>query len=393
MADAPAGEKCCVAGVVTQSPQTYRARTGVEVTRLQAADDTGLLALTFFHQSYVRQALRPGQRYLFFGTVEGVGRRKTMVNPLFDREGTGRQTGRIVPVYRRTEGITNALLSGAVERILADCLDQVPEDLPTAVRERYQLAQAGWAMRTIHFPASWEELEVARRRLVFEELFYFSAGLELMRKRRSRGTGVVCRSGDLTAFYATLPFQLTGAQRRAAQEAARDLTGGAPMNRLLQGDVGSGKTVVGAACVWLMAQNGYQSAMMAPTEILAEQHLKTLRDLLGQSGVRVELLTGSLSQGEKRRVYEALARGEVDLVVGTHALLSDPVAFANLGLVITDEQHRFGVQQRAALIQKGRQESRVPHVLVMSATPIPRTLALIIYGDLEVSVILSLIHI
>ena len=387
VADAPAGEKCCVAGVVTQSPQTYRARTGVEVTRLQAADDTGLLALTFFHQSYVRQALRPGQRYLFFGTVEGVGRRKTMVNPLFDREGTGRQTGRIVPVYRRTEGITNALLSGAVERILADCLDQVPEDLPTAVRERYQLAQAGWAMRTIHFPASWEELEVARRRLVFEELFYFSAGLELMRKRRSRGTGVVCRSGDLTAFYATLPFQLTGAQRRAAQEAARDLTGGAPMNRLLQGDVGSGKTVVGAACVWLMAQNGYQSAMMAPTEILAEQHLKTLRDLLGQSGVRVELLTGSLSQGEKRRVYEALARGEVDLVVGTHALLSDPVAFANLGLVITDEQHRFGVQQRAALIQKGRQESRVPHVLVMSATPIPRTLALLLYGELDVSVI------
>ena len=387
VADAPPGEKCCVAGVVTQPPQTYRARTGVEVTRLQAADDTGTLALTFFHQSYVRQALRPGQRYIFYGAVEGSGRRKTMVNPLFDREGAGRQTGRIVPVYRRTEGITNTLLTGALERILADCVEQIPDDLPAAVRERYQLAQAGWALRTIHFPASWEELEIARRRLVFEELFYFSAGLELMRKRRSRGTGVVCRSGDLTGFYKTLPFQLTGAQRRSAEEAARDLTSGVPMNRLLQGDVGSGKTVVGAACIWLMARNGYQSAMMAPTEILAEQHVKTLRDLLGPSGVRVELLTGSLPQAEKRRVYGALQQGQVDLVVGTHALLSDPVAFAKLGLVITDEQHRFGVHQRAALIQKGRQEAQVPHVLVMSATPIPRTLALILYGELDVSII------
>ena len=387
VASAPAGEKCCVAAEITEPPRTSRTRTGMEMTRFRAADDTGFLTLTFFHQSYVRSALRPGQRYLFYGPVEGAGPRKTMVNPLFDREGTGHQTGRIVPVYRRTEGISNALLAGAVERGLTDCVDQIPEDLPPGVRSRYHLAQAGWAVRSVHFPASWEELELARRRLVFEELFYFSAGLELLRKGRVQEAGPACVDGDLTAFYRLLPFQLTGAQRRAAAEAVRDLTRGVPMNRLLQGDVGSGKTVVGAACVWLMAKNGYQSALMAPTEILAEQHAKTLRALLGQSGVTVALLTGSMTAAEKRQVCGALARGEADLVVGTHALLSDPVDFASLGLVITDEQHRFGVRQRAALVQKGRRGALVPHVLVMSATPIPRTLALILYGDLDVSVI------
>ena len=393
VADAPEGERCCVAATVTEAPSTGCTRSGLEITRLKAADDTGVLALTFFRQSYVRTALRVGQRYIFYGSLETFNSRKTMVNPVFDRvteeRQTGRtgRTGRIVPVYRLTGGITNALLMGAVDRALEDCGEQIPDAMPPAVRQRYQLAQAAWSVRQIHFPDSWETLEVARRRLIFEELFYFSAGLELMRKGRDREPGPVCQDGDLTGFYALLPFTLTNAQRRAAEEAARDLISGAPMNRLLQGDVGSGKTVVGAACVWLMARSGFQSAMMAPTEILAEQHAKTLRSLLEPGGIQVALLTGSLPAAEKRRVCDRIVTGGADLVIGTHALLSDPVEFARLGLVITDEQHRFGVHQRSTLVQKGRQGDGAPHVLVMSATPIPRTLALILYGDLDVSVI------
>lgn len=386
IAEAPVGEKSCVVAMVAELPRTTWVRKGMDFTRLRAVDDTGSLVITFFHQSYVRSALEVGERYVFYGIVEGTLWRKTMTNPVFEREGAGRFTGCIMPIYPLTEGISQQLLSGSVRRVLPDCLEQLTDDLPETVRKRYKLAQIGYAIRCIHLPGSWEELEVARRRLVFEELFYFSAGLGLLRQRRSQGQGPTCRNGDLTGFYESLPFSLTGAQKRAAEEAARDLMGGKPMNRLLQGDVGSGKTVVGAACVWLMAQNGYQSAMMVPTEILADQHVNTLRALLGKSGIRIGLLTGSMRQAEKRNMYEALALGAVNFVVGTHALLSDPVTFANLGLVITDEQHRFGVHQRAVLARKGGQEVS-PHVLVMSATPIPRTLALILYGDLDVSIL------
>lgn len=383
--DAPIGEKCCVTAVVIEQPRTTRITRGREVTRLRVADDTGAMTITFFGQSYVRTALRVGQTYVFYGAVEGTQRRKGMTNPLFEGEQRRQSTGRIMPIYSLTAGISNQLIANAV----AWCLEQPElepvETLPQAVRQRYQLASRSYAVRTAHFPPSWEELAIARRRLIFEELFYFSIGLALLRQRRTQDRGVQCANGDLSGFYALLPFQLTGAQRRAAEEAAADLTRGVPMNRLLQGDVGSGKTVVGAACVWLMAQNGHQSALMATTEILAQQHAQTLRTLLAPSGIRVGLLTGSLRASERRRICEEMALGTVDLVVGTHALLTEDVTFSNLGLVITDEQHRFGVDQRAALAGKGG--ALPPHVLVMSATPIPRTLALLLYGDLEVSII------
>lgn len=382
---APVGEKCCVAAVVVEAPRTTRITKGREVTRLRVADDSGVLQLTFFGQSYVRTALQVGQSYVFYGGVEGTQRRKGMTNPIFEPEQRRQDTCRIMPIYPLTAGISNHLLASAVEWCLNQPGAEWPEDLPPAIRQRYQLATRTYAVRIAHFPPSWEELAIARRRLVFEELFYFSIGLALLRQRRTEEAGIRCASGDLSGFYALLPFQLTGAQRRAAEDAARDLTRGVPMNRLLQGDVGSGKTVVGAACVWLMAQNGCQSALMAPTEILAQQHAQTLQSLLAPSGIRVGLLTGSLRAAEKRKMYDAMATGTVDLVVGTHALLTDGVTFANLGLVITDEQHRFGVNQRAALAQKGG--AIHPHVLVMSATPIPRTLALLLYGDLEVSII------
>ena len=382
---APVGEKCCVSAVVVETPRTSRITKGREVTRLRAADDTGVLNITFFGQSYVRTALQAGQSYVFYGTIEGTQRRKGMTNPIFEPEHRRQDTGRIMPIYPLTAGISNHLLASAVAWCLEQPWAEWPEDLPQTIRQRYHLATRTYAVRIAHFPPSWEELAIARRRLVFEELFYFSIGLALLRQRRTEEEGIRCASGDLRGFYALLPFQFTGAQRRAAEDAARDLTRGVPMNRLLQGDVGSGKTVVGAACVWLMAQSGYQSALMAPTEILAQQHAQTLQTLLAPSGIRVGLLTGSLRAAEKRKIYDAMATGAVDLVVGTHALLTDGVTFANLGLVITDEQHRFGVNQRAALAQKGK--GIHPHVLVMSATPIPRTLALLLYGDLEVSII------
>ena len=382
---APVGEKCCVSAVVVETPRTSRITKGREVTRLRAADDTGVLNITFFGQSYVRTALQVGQSYVLYGTIEGTQRRKGMTNPIFEPEHRRQDTGRIMPIYPLTAGISNHLLASAVAWCLEQPWAEWPEDLPQTIRQRYHLATRTYAVRIAHFPPSWEELAIARRRLVFEELFYFSIGLALLRQRRTEEEGIRCASGDLRDFYALLPFQLTGAQRRAAEDAARDLTRGVPMNRLLQGDVGSGKTVVGAACVWLMAQSGYQSALMAPTEILAQQHAQTLQTMLAPSGIRVGLLTGSLRAAEKRKIYDAMATGAVDLVVGTHALLTDQVTFANLGLVITDEQHRFGVNQRAALAQKGK--GIHPHVLVMSATPIPRTLALLLYGDLEVSII------
>lgn len=386
--DAPEGENCCVSGIVAQWGVTSYIRKGMQVTKLRVVDAESTLYLTFFNQTYVRQALVPGETFIFYGTVERSGQRVSMVNPMFEREGKRHFTGRIMPVYPLTAGISNYMLSEAIRAVLVDCGASIPDPLPESMRKAHQLAGVGYALQNIHFPRSFEELEVARRRLVFEELFFFSAGLVLMKGRRAVGEGYPCPEGDLQDYFDTLPFTLTAAQQRAIREAEADLRKGVPMNRLIQGDVGSGKTVVAAACAWLAAKNGTQAALMAPTEILAEQHFRTLSPLLEKSGLRVGLLTGSMRAKQKRDIYERMELGMLDLVVGTHALLSDGVRFRRLGLVITDEQHRFGVGQRAALTEKGQnREGKTPHVLVMSATPIPRTLALILYGDLEVSII------
>ena len=385
--DAPEGEPCCVLGIVAERPVTSYIRKGMELTKTRVVDGGGQIYLTFFNQNYVRHTLTPGETYVFYGTVERNGNRRSMVNPMFEREGKRHFTGRIMPVYPLTAGISNYVMSQAIRTVLVDCGAGMIDPLPQDLRQAYHLAGLGYALQNIHFPKNFEELEVARRRLVFEELFFFSAGLALMRARRSVGEGYPCPAGALEDYIQTLPFALTGAQCRAIGEAERDLRTEVPMNRLIQGDVGSGKTVVAAACAWLVAKNGYQAAMMAPTEILAEQHYHTLAPLLAKSGLRVGLLTGSMKAKEKRDLYQRLELGMVDLIVGTHALLSEGVLFRRLALVITDEQHRFGVDQRGTLTQKGEgRDGRRPHVLVMSATPIPRTLALILYGDLEVSI-------
>lgn len=383
IADAPAGDPVCISAVIATQPHLAHIRKGLDLVKVKAVDETGVLDLTFFNQPYVRNALHVGESFIFFGKADGEGPRRSMTNPAFEPAGTGRITGRIVPVYPLTEGITNRLLTDCIRLVLPDLTARMEDPLPASLRERYGLIGRAAAYQQIHAPENFAELESARHRLAFEELFFLAIGLCRLKGRRDQSEGPDCSGGRLKDYLSLLPFPLTGAQLRAAEDCARDLAGGTPMNRLIQGDVGSGKTVVAAAAVYLTAKSGYQSALMAPTEILAEQHFRTLSELLEPAGIHAALLTGSTGVRARRDLNERLALGMTDLVIGTHALITDQVEIPNLGLVITDEQHRFGVNQRASLTAKGTH----PHVLVMSATPIPRTLALLIYGDLDVSII------
>ena len=380
--DAPAA----VSALIAEPLRTSYLRPGMEVTKGRAVDHTGQLDLTFFNQSYVRRALHPGQAYVFYGQVTGIGLHRQMTNPRFEPEGKGELTGGITPVYPRSAGISQNFLISLLRTAFPACLDQIEDPLPPALRAEHRLIDAPQAYRSIHLPATWEDLQAARRRLMFEELFCLNLGLTYLRTRRESESALPFPNQDLAALTDSLPFQLTQAQRRAIDEAAADLCKPTPMSRLLQGDVGSGKTVVAAACALFAYQNDCQAAFMAPTELLAHQHQATLETLLRQAGLRVALLIGSMTPAQKRQTTAALATGEIDLVVGTHALLSEGVQFARLGLVITDEQHRFGVGQRAALAAKSGGVLH-PHVLVMSATPIPRTLALMLYGDLDLSIL------
>lgn len=379
------GETVCIVATVAQVPTLSRVRKGLELIRVRVADETSTMVVTFFNQTYVKEALHLGESYVFYGKIEAMGRQRQMTNPIFEQEGQAQFTGCILPIYPLTTGVSNHILVKLIRRCVDECAAQMPERLPEQLRLEYKLAQSAFSFHNIHFPESWESLELARRRFIFEEFFYLTCGMALLRSRRDQVTGTVFAQMLWEPFYARLPFPLTGAQKRAIGEAAADLSSGKAMNRLVQGDVGSGKTAVAAACAWLCRENGYQSAMMAPTEILAEQHYRSLSSLLAPAGMRVGLLTGGRTAGEKRKVRAALAQGDIDLIVGTHALLSEGVEFQKLALVITDEQHRFGVAQRAGLSEKAGE--RTPHVLVMSATPIPRTLALIVYGDLDVSIL------
>ena len=384
VAAAPVDIPVCLELLVAEPPRLSRIRKGLELVKARLVDDTGSLTATFFNQTYMKDALRPGETYIVYGKVEGPPGRRQMTNPVCERSDRVRFTGCILPVYALTHGISNNLLAGLARRCVDECAGQLEEVLPGPLRREHALAAAEFACRNIHFPRDEEALELARRRLIFEELFYLTCGMALLRTRRDEAAGVPFAIPPVEEFLALLPFPLTGAQRRVMDEIAADVSAGAPMNRLVQGDVGSGKTMVAAWGAWLAAKNGRQCALMAPTELLAEQHFRSLAPLLEQAGLRVGLLTGAVKGRARKELLAALAAGELDLLIGTHALLSEGVDYADLGLVITDEQHRFGVAQRAALSAKAR---RPPHVLVLSATPIPRTLSLVIYGDLDVSVI------
>ena len=377
------GEMSCVCAVVAGEAKLSHIRKGLDLVKLRVVDESGALELTYFNQSYLKNTFHTGETYVFYGRAEGTPRRLQMTNPLFEREGAHQITGRIMPISPLTAGVSQSMLYKAVEQGLAACVDELPDILPEDMRLAHQLCHTRFAYENIHFPTGDEALAAARRRLAFEELFLLALGLKLLRSRRTFVAGKRCRDTDPSPFFAALPFSLTGAQRRAVDDIARDLSLERPMNRLCQGDVGSGKTMVAAAAIYMAAKNGLQCALMAPTEILAEQHYRSLAPLLTPLGISCALLTASIRAKERRALNEALRSGALSLVIGTHALLSPDVQYQNLGLVVTDEQHRFGVDQRAALSAKGEN----PHLLVMSATPIPRTLALMIYGDLDVSVL------
>ncbi len=378
------GKPACVHAMITSEPEHKYIRRGMETLRFRIADATGAMTVTYFNQTWLKNRLHRGESYVFYGKVQLMGHSFSFANPVFEPESeAGRVTGRIMPVYRLTSGINQRDIGQGVRRILDEAGMALPNALPERVERANSLCTARYAYENIHFPENARSLGLARQRLVFEELFTLVCALSLVRGEGEDKPGIALKACDFGEFFATLPFEPTGAQKRAIDECARDMASGKLMNRLIQGDVGSGKTLVAAALVWLAAKNGVQSAFMAPTELLAEQHYATLSGFLAPFNLKVVKLTGSMRPKEKRESLSAIASGEAALAVGTHALIGEGVEFSRLGLVITDEQHRFGVKQRAALSAKGES----PHVLVMSATPIPRTLALIIYGDLDVSLI------
>ena len=383
LCDLEADKPACFRAMVMSTPRTHHIRQGLDLTKVSVADHSGRLNLTFFNSRFAAENLEYGREYIFYGTLSGDFTGYGMTNPVFESpDSPAVTTRRVLPIYPLTAGLTNQAVLKAVRQALAVC-DPPAEVLPQAVREQYGILDAQEAYRAIHEPADMDEAMQARKRMIFEEFFVFSAGLSLMRAARAQKRTPPYRDTDLTPFYRQLPFSLTGAQQRAIGEILADFQKGTPMNRLVQGDVGSGKTMVAAAAACCAARNGCQTALMAPTEILAEQHYASLSRLFAPLGISVALLSGSMAAKEKRAVREGLLDGTVQIAVGTHALISESTVFHNLGLVITDEQHRFGVGQRSRLGAKGDD----PHLLVMSATPIPRTLALLMYGDLEVSVL------
>ncbi|MCI5837339.1 MAG: ATP-dependent DNA helicase RecG [Veillonellaceae bacterium] len=363
-----------------------RPRARLSILTVTISDDTGLAELVYFNQPFRRKLFREGERVVASGKVKAGYRQWQIANAEVEFPAPGeRVRGRIRPVYPLTEGLRAGALEEWISRALTATAD--PDDtLPAELRARLGFSSRRESLRKIHRPTTVAEYEAARHELAFDELFYLQLGVLRLRRRREQGTqGIKCApNGELTAaLYRRLPYRLTGDQLRALQDICDDMESLLPMRRLLQGDVGSGKTAVAALAMAKAVENGYQAVLMAPTEILAKQHEESLREMFAGLPVRIDCLTGRLPAAEREEVLARLRRHETDLVVGTHALFGDEVELPALGLVITDEQHRFGVRQRMALEQKGQ----LPHTLVMTATPIPRTLTLSVYGDLDVSLI------
>ena len=376
----PFGEQCCIRAVVTNAPSGMKTKGGVMIFKATATDGEGIVMLTFFNNKYVVNQLFEEQEYLFFGKINQniIGGRE-MLSPRFVK---AESNNRIRPVYRQTEKLTTKSIETVTANAFSMLRGSIEETLPEYLIIKYRLMGREDALRAMHFPENDEMLKAARRRLVFEELLGMQLGLLWLRERSRSSTSVRIGNDYTAEFISYLPYDPTNAQKRCINECMEDMKSQRPMNRLLQGDVGSGKTTVAAALIYNAVKNGYQCALMVPTEVLAEQHCKSLSKIFA-GRVSMALLTGSVKASQKKLIKSGLADGSIDLVVGTHALISEDVEFKKLGFVITDEQHRFGVRQRTALAKKGLN----PHTLVMSATPIPRTLGLIIYGDLDISVI------
>ena len=381
IAEAPSDTECVVKAEVFAKPGGRILPGGRRMERITAGDDVSSLEVTWFNNPYAVQKLELGQEYYFQGTVTGGMLRRQMVNPQV-RTDAQVASSPFEAVYPQTEGLTSSAIAKCVRQLLPH-VELLPDPLPPGMLKKYRLLPKADAVRAIHCPASEEEAFAARRRLIYEELLVLQLGIGRMKNHGAASTGAPMQKADVSPFWDALPFSPTGAQRRAVEEILTDMAGETSMNRLLQGDVGSGKTLVAAAAIWTCIRAGYQAALLAPTEILASQHAENLNRLLAPFGMRVALLTGGMKAAPRRTTLAAIRNDEADLIVGTHAILSEGVDFARLGLAVVDEQHRFGVRQRGLLAEKAAN----PHLLVMSATPIPRTLGLLMYGDLDISIL------
>ena len=381
IAEAPADTECVVKAEVFAKPGGRILPGGRRMERITAGDDVSSLEITWFNNPYAAQKLELGQEYYFQGIVTGGMLRRQMVNPQV-RTDAQVKSSPFEAVYPQTEGLTSSAIARCVRQLLPHA-ELLPDPLPPEMLKKYRLLSKADAVRAIHCPATEEEAFAARRRLIYEELLVLQLGIGRMKNHGAASTGAPMKKADASPFWESLPFSPTGAQRRAVEEILTDMSGETSMNRLLQGDVGSGKTLVAAAAIWACIRAGYQAALLAPTEILASQHAENLNRLLSPFGMRVALLTGGMKAAARRTTLAAIRDDEADLIVGTHAILSEGVEFARLGLAVVDEQHRFGVRQRGLLAEKAAN----PHLLVMSATPIPRTLGLLMYGDLDISIL------
>ena len=381
IAEAPADTECVVKAEVFAKPGGRILPGGRRMERITAGDDISSLEITWFNNPYAAQKLELGQEYYFQGIVTGGMLRRQMVNPQV-RTDAQVKSSPFEAVYPQTEGLTSSAIAKCVRQLLPHA-ELLPDPLPSEMLKKYRLLSKADAVRAIHCPATEEEAFAARRRLIYEELLVLQLGIGRMKNHGAASTGAPMKKADASPFWESLSFSPTGAQRRAVEEILTDMSGETSMNRLLQGDVGSGKTLVAAAAIWACIRAGYQAALLAPTEILASQHAENLNRLLSPFGMRVALLTGGMKAAARRTTLAAIRDDEADLIVGTHAILSEGVEFARLGLAVVDEQHRFGVRQRGLLAEKAAN----PHLLVMSATPIPRTLGLLMYGDLDISIL------
>ena len=381
IAEAPADTECVVKAEVFAKPGGRILPGGRRMERITAGDDVSSLEITWFNNPYAAQKLELGQEYYFQGIVTGGMLRRQMVNPQV-RTDAQVKSSPFEAVYPQTEGLTSSAIAKCVRQLLPHA-ELLPDPLPPEMLKKYRLLSKADAVRAIHCPTTEEEAFAARRRLIYEELLVLQLGIGRMKNHGAASTGAPMKKADASPFWESLSFSPTGAQRRAVEEILTDMSGEPSMNRLVQGDVGSGKTLVAAAAIWACIRAGYQAALLAPTEILASQHAENLNRLLSPFGMRVALLTGGMKAAARRTTLAAIRDDEADLIVGTHAILSEGVEFARLGLAVVDEQHRFGVRQRGLLAEKAAN----PHLLVMSATPIPRTLGLLMYGDLDISIL------
>ena len=378
------GEEALIEAIVVNRMTEIRLK-GKTMYKLQVRDESGIGTAIWFNQSYLKNKFQVGKKYKFYGKISNAFGKITIQSPVFDEEEKNNNTGKIIPIYPLTYQLSQNVLRKIIENGLKEVEGGLQETLPSYLLEEYHLQNLQQAMKHIHFPNEFKDFTIARKRLVFEELLSTQlALLELKNMSLTEGNGIAFHEeAKMSDIIHQLPFRLTGAQRRVLEEIDTNMESPKAMNRLLQGDVGSGKTVIAMCAAYKAVKSGYQAAIMAPTAILATQHLENFQKMLANTGIRVELLISGITKKKKEDILHRLANGEIDILIGTHAIIEDNVVFSKLGLVVTDEQHRFGVKQRTRIVEKGQN----PDVLVMTATPIPRTLALILYGDLDISII------